>query len=130
AGVGGSQRVDGLEARFIGRDADLRLVKDLFHACSDRKSARVVSIVGAAGVGKSRLRWEFDKCVDGLVDFVSYHSGRCLSYGDGVAYAALAEMVRQRFQVAEDDPPDIASARLVAGLDELIADATEREFLL
>ena len=130
AGVGGSQRVDGLEARFIGRDADLRLVKDLFHACSDRKSARLVSIVGAAGVGKSRLRWEFDKYVDGLVDFVSYHSGRCLSYGEGVAYAALAEMVRQRFQVAEDDPADIASARLVAGLDELIADATEREFLL
>jgi class 3 adenylate cyclase/tetratricopeptide (TPR) repeat protein len=130
AGVGGSQRVDGLEARFIGRDADLRLVKELFHACVDRSSARLVSVVGVAGVGKSRLRWEFDKYVDGLADDVLYHSGRCLSYGDGVAYWALAEMVRQRFTVAEEDPADVASQRLVDGLAELIPDPGEREFLL
>ena len=130
AGVGGSQRVDGLEARFIGRDADLRLVKELFHQCIDRKSARLVSVVGVAGVGKSRLRWEFDKYVDGLADLALYHSGRCLSYGDGVAYWALAEMVRQRFQVAEEDPAEVASVRLVEGLDEFISEPAEREFLL
>jgi class 3 adenylate cyclase/tetratricopeptide (TPR) repeat protein len=129
AGVGGSQRVDGLEARFIGRDADLRLVKELFHQCIDRASARLVSVVGVAGVGKSRLRWEFDKYIDGLADFVQYHSGRCLSYGDGVAYWALAEMVRQRFQVAEDDPEDVASARLAEGLLTMVPDPAERELL-
>ena len=130
AGVGGSQRVDGLEARFIGRDADLRLVKELFHACVDRNSARLVSVVGVAGVGKSRLRWEFFKYVDGLADSVWYHTGRCLSYGDGVAYSALAEMVRQRFQVAEEDPADVAAQRLRDGLPEFVPDPAEREFLL
>src|SRR4051794_23467721 len=130
AGVGGSQRVDGLEARFVGRDADLRLVKELFHASIDRHSARLVSVVGVAGVGKSRLRWELDKYIDGLLDFVCYHSGRCLSYGDGVAYWALAEMVRQRFKVAEDDSADVTSARLGEGLNQWITDPAEREFLL
>jgi class 3 adenylate cyclase/tetratricopeptide (TPR) repeat protein len=130
AGVGGSQRVDGLEARFIGRDADLRLIKELFHACVDRSSARLVSAVGVAGVGKSRLRWELDNYIDGLADLVRYHSGRCLSYGDGVAYWALAEMVRQRFGVAEDDPNEVAAARLTEGLAELIPDPAERELLL
>ena len=53
---------------MFGRDAELRLIKELFHACADRKSARLVSVVGAAGVGKSRLGWEFEKYVDGLVE--------------------------------------------------------------
>src|SRR4029079_272212 len=59
AGVGGSALMDRVEARVIGRDTDIRLVKELFHASIDRGSARLVSVVGAAGVGKSRLRWEF-----------------------------------------------------------------------
>ena len=67
----------------------------------------MVSVVGVAGVGKSRLRWEFDKYVDGLLDFVRYHTGRCLSYGDGVAYWALAEMLRQRFQLTANDMFDL-----------------------
>ncbi len=130
AGVGGSQRMDGLEARFIGRDADLRLVKELFHACIDRGSARLVHVVGVAGVGKSRLRWELDKYIDGLADYVWYHSGRCLSYGDGVAYSALAEMLRQRFNIAEDDPTEVAADRLTGGLAKFVADESEREYLL
>ncbi|MFL6238988.1 MAG: adenylate/guanylate cyclase domain-containing protein [Actinomycetes bacterium] len=129
AGVGGSVRVDGLEARFIGRDTDFRLVKELFHASFDRGSARLVSVVGAAGVGKSRLRWEFDKYVDGLADVVLWHNGRCLSYGDGVAYSALAEMVRQRLGIAEEDSNDVVGGKLTEGLEKWIPDAEEREFL-
>ncbi len=67
AGVGGAQRVDGLEAPLLGRDAELRLVKDLFHAAVDRRTPRLVVVSGPAGVGKSRLGWEFEKYVDGLV---------------------------------------------------------------
>ena len=75
AGVGGSQRVDGLEAPMVGRNAELRLVKELFHACAERRTPRLVSVVGAAGVGKSRLGWEFEKYVDGLADTVRWHRG-------------------------------------------------------
>ena len=102
AGVGGAQRERGLEAPLVGRDADLRLLKELFHGALERRAARLVAVSGAAGVGKSRLLWEFDKYVDGLAETVLWHSGRCLSYGDGVAYWALAEMVRQRFGIAEE----------------------------
>ena len=51
---------------LVGRDSELRLVKELFHSSTERRGARLVSIVGPAGVGKSRLAWEFDKYVDGL----------------------------------------------------------------
>ncbi|MGH9102741.1 MAG: adenylate/guanylate cyclase domain-containing protein, partial [Acidimicrobiales bacterium] len=51
SGVGGAQRVDGLEAPLVGRDSELRLIKEVFHACADRRSPRLLSITGPAGVG-------------------------------------------------------------------------------
>src|SRR5206468_1504119 len=92
----GEGRASGLEAPFVGRDAELRLVKELFHSAADERRARLISVVGVAGVGKSRLAWEFEKYLDGLVGDAWWHRGRCLAYGEGVTYWALAEMVRMR----------------------------------
>jgi class 3 adenylate cyclase/predicted ATPase len=128
AGVGGSQRVDGLEAPLIGRDAELRTVKELFHAAAERRVPRMVVASGPAGVGKSRLGWEFRKYIDGLAEQVWWHRGRCLSYGDRVAFWALAEMVRQRLGIAEEDPPEIAVGKLAAGLDRFVPDQGERAY--
>jgi len=128
AGVGGSQRVDGLEAPLIGRDAELRTVRDLFHAAAGRRVPRLVLVSGPAGVGKSRLGWEFRKYIDGLAETIWWHQGRCLSYGEGVAFWALAEMVRQRLGIAEEDPAEAAAARLAEGLDRFIADPGERAY--
>ncbi len=116
AGAQGINRGSGLESEMVGRDRELRLLKDLFHESVDRGTARLVSIVGAAGVGKSRLLWEFDKYVDGLVAPTMWHQGRCLSYGDGVAFWALAQMVRQRLAIGEQEPSDVVRQRLRDGL--------------
>ena len=51
----------GLEAPFVGRDRDLRRAKDLFHECAESRKAHLVSVTGIAGIGKSRLSWEFYK---------------------------------------------------------------------
>ncbi len=124
--VGGAQRVDGLEAPLGGRDAELRMVKELFHASAERAAPRLVVISGPAGVGKSRLGWEFEKYVDGLADTVWWHRGRCLSYGEGIAYWAVAEMVRQRFGIAEEDPLDVAAGKLADQLAAIVPDEGER----
>jgi class 3 adenylate cyclase/tetratricopeptide (TPR) repeat protein len=129
AGVGGSQRVDGLEAPLIGRDAELRTVKELFHAAAERRVPRMVVVSGAAGVGKSRLGWEFEKYADGLKAGMWWHRGRCLSYGEGVAFWALAEMVRQRLGIAEEDPAASAASKLAEGLDRYIPDPGERGYI-
>jgi class 3 adenylate cyclase/predicted ATPase len=128
-GAGGMQRVDGLEAPLTGRDAELRTVRELFHAAAGRRVPRLVLVSGPAGVGKSRLGWEFRKYIDGLVEVAWWHRGRCLSYGDGVAYWALAEMVRQRLEIAEEDPAEAAAAKLAAGLDEHVPDPAERAYV-
>jgi class 3 adenylate cyclase/tetratricopeptide (TPR) repeat protein len=129
AGVGGSQRIDGLEAPLTGRDAELRTVRELFHAAADRRVPRLVLASGPAGAGKSRLGWEFEKYVDGLAEDVWWHRGRCLSYGEGVAFWALAEIVRQRLGIAEEDPAEVAAGKLADGLDRFVPDAAERAYL-
>jgi predicted ATPase len=129
AGVGGAQRVDGLEAPLTGRDAELRTIKELFHAAAERRVPRLVLLSGPAGVGKSRLGWEFEKYADGLAEEVWWHRGRCLAYGDGVAFWALAEMVRQRLGIPEDDPAEVAAAKLSAGLEEFVPDPAERAYI-
>jgi class 3 adenylate cyclase/predicted ATPase len=129
AAVGGSERVDGLEARFLGRDREMRQVKDALHDVLENGRARHVSIVGDAGIGKSRLRWEFFKYGDGLALQFLYHSGRCLPYGEGVAYWALAEMVRARLEITEEEPPEETVAKLDSGLRRWVADEADRDFI-
>jgi class 3 adenylate cyclase len=129
AAVGGSQRVDGLEAPLTGRDAELRTIRDLFHAAVDRRVPRLVLVSGPAGVGKSRLGWEFEKYADGLKALVWWHRGRCLSYGEGVAFWALAEIVRQRLGIAEEDPAEVAAGKLAAGLNRYMPDSGERGYV-
>jgi hypothetical protein len=85
----------------------------------------VATRAGPTGVGKSRLGWEFEKYIDGLAETVWWHRGRYLSYGEGVAFWALAEIVRQRLGIAEEDPADIAAAKLAAELDRFITDPGE-----
>jgi predicted ATPase len=60
-GRGGALRSIGLEAPFVGRDRELRLLKELFHASADECTAHLLSVIGVAGIGKSRLSWEFFK---------------------------------------------------------------------
>ncbi|MBV9100730.1 MAG: AAA family ATPase [Candidatus Dormibacteraeota bacterium] len=128
-GRGGAQRTVGLEGPFVGRDRELRLAKDLFHATDEERRGRLVSITGIAGIGKSRLSWEFEKYADGLADTVYWHRGRCLSYGEGVTYWALAEMVRRRADIVEAEASTSATQKLRACLAEHVRDAEEREWL-
>ena len=136
AARGGAQRADGLEAPLVGRDRELRLVKELFHATEESGRPALVVVDGEAGVGKSRLAWEFEKYVDGLSRNVRWHSGRCLSYGEGVAYSALADAFRARLglvlasgdALTDDDEPD-PEELLGAGLAAYVSDPDERDWL-
>ena len=129
SGVGGKQRADGLEAPLIGRAAEFRAIKDFFHTSVERRTPRLVVVAGPAGVGKSRLGWEFEKYTDGLADMVWWHRGRCLSYGEGVAYWALAEIIRQRFGIAEEDAIDVAETKLLDGMNRFVSDEAAREYV-
>jgi class 3 adenylate cyclase/tetratricopeptide (TPR) repeat protein len=126
---GGRNRADRLEAPFVGRDADLRLLKDLFHATGREKRIRLVSVMGPAGIGKSRLAWEFIKYADGLAETVYYHSGRSPAYGEGITFWALGEMVRARAELLETDDEPTTRAKLHAMVARWITDDAERSWV-
>jgi tetratricopeptide (TPR) repeat protein len=129
AGRGGALRASGLEPPFVGRDRELRLIKELFHGSADERRPHLVSVIGVGGIGKSRLAWEFEKYLDGLVSTVRWHRGRCLAYGEGVAFWALAEMVRMRAGIAEAEEAGSARAKLRAAIEEHVPDAEERRWI-
>ena len=127
--VGGAQRSGALEAPFVGRARELRLIKELFHETTEEGRAQLVSVIGAAGIGKSRMVWELFKYIDGLAYPIRWHRGRCLAYGDGVTYWALAEMVRTRCGIVEGEDPASALQKLRATASEAIPDPEERRWI-
>jgi class 3 adenylate cyclase/tetratricopeptide (TPR) repeat protein len=129
SGGRGALKAEGLEAPFVGRARELRLLKELFHASAEEGRAYLVSVTGIGGIGKSRLGWEFFKYMDGLPQTTLWHRGRCLAYGEGVTYWALADMVRMRCRIAEDEAPASAFGKLQATLSEYVLDEEERRFV-
>jgi tetratricopeptide (TPR) repeat protein len=99
-----------VEGPFVGRDDELRLLKDQLHATGREQRARMVSIIGEGGIGKTRLSQELLRYIDGIAEVVYYHNGRSPAYGEGVTLWALGEMIRQRAGITEGE--DSAKARM------------------
>src|SRR5207237_6220617 len=123
------RRGAGVEAPFVGRDAELQTIIDAGEQSARDACAKHISVVGEAGTGKSRLLWEYFKFVDGIKDVRWWHQGRCLSYGEGVAYWALAEMVRTRARIEEEEDPRCARDKLRAIVEEFVAEERERRLV-
>ena len=129
AGAGGKKRSAGLEAPLVGRDRERALIIESFEASERESRARMITVVGDAGSGKSRLLWEFEKYIDGIERTVRWHTGRCLSYGEGVAYWALAEMIRARAGIVEEEDSATARQKLRTTVEEHVSDERERRLV-
>ena len=126
---GGRRRSGTLEAPFVGRDDELRMLQDIYHATVRERRARLVSITGQAGIGKSRLVWELEKYFDGLVETLFWHHGRSPTYGEGITFWALGEMVRRRAGLAESDDEATTRARISVTVNQWIPDETDRRWI-
>jgi len=127
---GGRGRAEGLEPPFVGRQDELRLLKDQLHATGRESRARLVSIVGDAGIGKSRLAWELQKYIDGIVESVYWHHGRSPAYGDGIAFWALGEMIRSRAGLTAEATDKIkARLKLRTAVAEYVPFEEERRWM-
>jgi class 3 adenylate cyclase len=129
AGARGARRTVGLEAPFVGRERELQTIVDAANTSSAESRAMLVAVVGEAGTGKSRLLWEFFKYLDGVEQNRFWHQGRCLSYGEGVGYWALAEMIRTRATIAEEEPAPTARRKLGEAVAKYVTDERERRLV-
>ena len=80
-------------------------------------------------MGKSRIAWELEKYVDGVVEGISWHHARSPAYGEGLAFWALAEMVRARAGIDTGVRPEVARRRLEACLARFVPLETERRWI-
>jgi class 3 adenylate cyclase len=104
--------VSGLERSFVGRDAELERLLGAYRRAADERRPRLVTVVGDAGLGKTRLARELWERLQTESPPPLRRTGRCLSYGAGIAYWALGEVLREQFGLLESDPPERALERL------------------
>ncbi len=114
---------------FVGREREMRLLKDQLKAVESEQRARLVSIVGEAGIGKTRLAEEFKGYIDGFIADVYWHQGRSPSYGDGVTFWALGEMIRRRAGILENEDPARARTRLRTCVAEFVSGEEEGRWI-
>jgi class 3 adenylate cyclase len=110
---------------FVGRDRELALLLDLLaHSRADRV-VQLATLVGAPGIGKSRLVYELFNAVHEDSEPASWHLGRSLPYGEGVTFWALGEMVKGEAEILETDESDEAGAKLRDSIERVIGDDAE-----
>ena len=119
-----SRGVPGLHAELVGRHRELRLLLDTYARAAEDRSPHLFTIVGAAGIGKSRL---VSEALTGLADSgARLLRGRCLPYGRGITYWPLVEMLRQDTGISLADERDGALGKLDRWLGELLSDDPQR----
>ncbi|HEY7526136.1 MAG TPA: AAA family ATPase [Candidatus Limnocylindria bacterium] len=111
----------GMEAELTGRDEELAVLKGTFHRVQTDDRPALVTVIGPAGVGKSRLVAELERYVEGLPDLAYWRRGRCLAYAN-TSYSALADAVKAQCEIFDDDSADAAAAKAEAAARELFGD--------
>ena len=105
--------VSRFDSPMIGRERERRRLHDVFDAAVEDRSCQLFTVLGPAGVGKSRLVLEF---LGELADTALVARGRCLPYGEGITYWPLLEAVKEAVGLSGSDPPDAAQSRLIGML--------------
>ncbi len=106
--------VPGLSSTLIGRTAELQALDSLLDEVLEARRPRLVTVLGPAGVGKSRLVFEFVSGVREQHPAGRVLRGRCLAAGHGVTYWALGEILRAACGIRLDDPAEMATEKLRA----------------
>ena len=104
--------VRGLRRAFVGRDRELETLVRIYDEVEGTKQPQLVTVLGDAGVGKSTLLREFAELLGDRSPTTLRRTGRCLSYGQGITYWPLAEILKQHLGILEDDPQSVVLDRL------------------
>lgn len=104
--------IGGLGRSFVGRDEEIALLERVYSEVANRREPEVVTILGDAGVGKTTLLRELWARLGDRSPGSLRLTGRCLSYGQGITYWPLAEVLKEHLGIMEGDPPDVVLQRL------------------
>ena len=101
---------------MVGRSAELAQLREALTTAQDTSTAQVVTVIGQAGIGKSRLVHEFLREARRSAIVIR---GRCLPYGESITYLPIADLIREAAGITRKDSPAAAAKRVEALVDEL-----------
>jgi class 3 adenylate cyclase/tetratricopeptide (TPR) repeat protein len=113
------RRIEAAAAPFVGRTHELELLDSLYGRVVREQRAHLVTVIGQAGVGKSRLLREIDARMRMHEPVPTIRVGHCLPYGSGVVYWALGEIVRSEASIVDTDNADDAWQKLCRYVEDL-----------
>ncbi|MDA2919695.1 tetratricopeptide repeat protein [Desulfobacterota bacterium AH_259_B03_O07] len=102
--------------KFIGREGEIEVLRDSF-VKSKEGLGQVVTIIGDAGIGKSRLLYEFSKLIEN--ENVLYVEGRCISYGKSISYLPVIEIIKKRFRIDKLDTERTIKKKIEKGIGDI-----------
>lgn len=112
--------VEGIETQMVGRDEELKLLEEALKTAVQQKKGRVVTVIGEAGVGKSRLLHEFNSWRRTLSREFPSFKGRTYERTQNVPYGLFRDLFATKFNVQEDDPAAVVEEKLFQGMRRFI----------
>lgn len=125
----GMRGVEGIETRMVGRDLELRRLQNAFQSiCQDRQE-QVVTIIGEAGIGKSRLLHEFDIWTELQPQEFFLFNGRAHQELQNIPYSLIHNLFVFRFQIQESDPQPVARQKIEQGIIQSLNPELTQQFI-
>ncbi len=119
--------VEGVETRMIGRDQELQQLKDVYEQTVKDRRGQVITVVGDAGVGKSRLLHEYQNWLKSLSGDIPILKGRMYQQVRQLPYALIRDVIATYFGIQDNDPPLVAEEKLVRGISLIMRRDDEEE---
>ncbi len=117
--------VEGVETRMVGRHDELKYLQDALLGAIEDTEGQLITIMGEAGVGKSRLLYEFQNWIDLQQWRVRFFEGRAHQEAQGMPLAMLRDLFEFRFQLQENDTREIVREKVEAGFTEVFGKVDE-----
>ncbi|RZT93790.1 ATP-binding protein [Rivibacter subsaxonicus] len=122
-----SRGIEGVETRMVGRESELEQLQEIFDSLYQQRTLAVVTVVGDAGVGKSRLLYEFENWAEAHPESFYFFRGRAHPQTQTQPYGLLRDVLAWRLQIADDDDADEARAKLCAGVSGMFTEDGEAQ---
>ena len=114
--------LEGIETRTIGREIELAQMQSAFEDTVKSNQTHLVSIVAEAGIGKSRLLFEFGKWLESLPRPVQIYKGRAVQESAHIPYSLLRGILSSSFDIYENDRASVARQKLELGIQKAASD--------
>jgi len=114
---------------LVGRERELSILRDAFERARQERLPQLVTLIAVPGMGKSRLVYELSQIVDTAPELITWRQGRCLAYGDGIAFWALAEIVKAQAGILDRDSEAEAAEKLQSAVEDAFTDESDARWV-